>query len=133
MHVKGDFHEMEGDVDILWQLRGRRGNYGVHCGCYGVYAWQPSGKHHVHHVTATQSPYLLCRIRNCNKIALHIPLTFAKFSLWLTRVGVTTPYTLLKSDVTSPDHVVRCHRSQECGSRFVNFLVNFIHDGTVFA
>ena len=42
-------------------------------------------------------------------------------------------YTLLKSDVTRRDHVVRCHRSQECGSRFVNFLVNFIRDGTVFA
>ena len=37
--------------------------------------------------------------------------------------------TLLKSDVTRRDHVVRCHRSQECGSRFVNF----IRDGTVFA
>ena len=41
--------------------------------------------------------------------------------------------TLLKSDVTRRDHVVRCHRSQECGSRFVNFIVNFIRDGTVFA
>ena len=39
-------------------------------------------------------------------------------------------YTLaLKSDVTSCDHVVRCRGSQECGSRFVNF----IGDGTVFA
>ena len=37
--------------------------------------------------------------------------------------------TLLKSDVTSRDHVVRCRGSQECGSRFVNF----IRDGTVFA
>ena len=38
-------------------------------------------------------------------------------------------YMLLKSDVTLRDHVVRCHRSHECGSRFVNF----IRDGTVFA
>ena len=38
-------------------------------------------------------------------------------------------YTLLKSDVTGRDHVVRCRGSQECGSRFVNF----IRDGTVFA
>ena len=30
-------------------------------------------------------------------------------------------YTLLKSDVTRHDHVVRCRGSQECGSRFVNF------------
>ena len=37
--------------------------------------------------------------------------------------------TLLKSDVTCRDHVVRCRGSQECGSRFVNF----IRDGTVFA
>ena len=32
---------------------------------------------------------------------------------------------LLKSDVTSPDHVVRCRGSQECGSRFVNFACQF--------
>ena len=34
-------------------------------------------------------------------------------------------YTLLKSDVTSRDHVVRCRGSQECGSRFVNFTCQF--------
>ena len=34
-------------------------------------------------------------------------------------------YTLLKSDVTSRDHVVRCRGSQECGSRFVNFACQF--------
>ena len=34
-------------------------------------------------------------------------------------------YTLLKSAVTSPDHVVRCRGSQECGSRFVNFACQF--------
>ena len=33
--------------------------------------------------------------------------------------------TLLKSDVTSRDHVVRCRGSQECGSRFVNFACQF--------
>ena len=33
--------------------------------------------------------------------------------------------TLLKSDVTRPDHVVRCRGSQECGSRFVNFPCKF--------
>ena len=36
---------------------------------------------------------------------------------------------LLKSDITSRDQVVRCRGSQECGSRFVNF----IGDGTAFA
>ena len=34
-------------------------------------------------------------------------------------------YTLLKSDVTRRDHVVRCRGSQECGSRFVNFACQF--------
>ena len=33
--------------------------------------------------------------------------------------------TLLKSDVTSRDHVVRCRGSEECGSRFVNFACKF--------
>ena len=33
--------------------------------------------------------------------------------------------TLLKSDVTRPDHVVRCRGSQECGSRFVKFACKF--------
>ena len=42
--------------------------------------------------------------------------------------------TLLKSDVTRRDHVVHCLGSQpNVGSRFVNFVVNFIRDGTVFA
>ena len=31
----------------------------------------------------------------------------------------------LKSDVTRPDHVVRCCGSQECGSCFVNFACQF--------
>ena len=33
--------------------------------------------------------------------------------------------TLLKSNVTRPDHVVRCRGFQECGSRFVNFACKF--------
>ena len=33
--------------------------------------------------------------------------------------------TLLKSDVTTRDHVVRCRGSQECGSRSVNFACKF--------
>ena len=33
--------------------------------------------------------------------------------------------TLLKSDVTTRDHVVRCCGSQECGSRNVNFACKF--------
>ena len=43
-------------------------------------------------------------------------------------------YTLLKSDVTRRDHVVRCHIDpMNVGSRIVNFIVDFISDGTVFA
>ena len=38
--------------------------------------------------------------------------------------------TLLKSDVTRRDHVSVVI---DAGSRIVNFIVNFIHDGTVFA
>ena len=34
-------------------------------------------------------------------------------------------YTLLKSDVTRRDHMVVVVRSQECGSRFVNFACQF--------
>ena len=36
-------------------------------------------------------------------------------------VRATQENTLLKSDVTTRDHVVRCRGSQECGSRNVNF------------
>ena len=39
-------------------------------------------------------------------------------------------YTLLKSDVTRRDHV---SVAMDAGSRIVNFIVNFIRDGTVFA
>ena len=44
-----------------------------------------------------------------------------------TRMRISCPavYTLLKSDVTSRDQVVRCRGSQECGSRFVNFACQF--------
>ena len=38
--------------------------------------------------------------------------------------------TLLKSDVTHRDHVSVV---MDAGSRIVNFIVNFIRDGTVFA
>ena len=38
--------------------------------------------------------------------------------------------TLLKSDVTRRDHVSVV---MDAGSRIVNFIVNFIRDGTVFA
>ena len=38
--------------------------------------------------------------------------------------------TLLKSDVTRRDHVSVV---VDAGSRIVNFIVNFIRDGTVFA
>ena len=38
--------------------------------------------------------------------------------------------TLLKSDVTRRDHV---SVAMDAGSRIVNFIVNFIRDGTVFA
>ena len=40
------------------------------------------------------------------------------------------PYALLKSDVTHRDHVSVV---MDAGSRIVNFIVNFIRDGTVFA
>ena len=39
-------------------------------------------------------------------------------------------YTLLKSYVTRRDHV---SIAMDAGSRIVNFIVNFIRDGTVFA
>ena len=39
--------------------------------------------------------------------------------------GSTVVYTLLKSNVTSRDHMVRSRGSQECGSRYVNFACQF--------
>ena len=42
-------------------------------------------------------------------------------------------YTLLKSDVTRRDHVSVVMDPMNAGSRIVNFIVNFIRDGTVFA
>ena len=39
-------------------------------------------------------------------------------------------YALLKSDVARRDHV---SVATDAGSRIVNFIVNFIRDGTVFA
>ena len=41
--------------------------------------------------------------------------------------------TLLKSDVTRRDHVSVVMDPMNAGSRIVNFIVNFIRDGTVFA
>ena len=42
--------------------------------------------------------------------------------------------TLLKSDVTNRDHVSVVMDPMNAGSRIlVNFIVNFIRDGTVFA
>ena len=41
-----------------------------------------------------------------------------------------TLYTLLKSDVTRRDHVSVV---MDAGSRIVNFIINFIRNGTVFA
>ena len=41
--------------------------------------------------------------------------------------------TLLKSDVTRRGHVSVVMDPMNIGSRIVNFIVNFIRDGTVFA
>ena len=41
------------------------------------------------------------------------------------KASTHSPNTLLKSDVTRRDHVIRCRGSQECGSRFVNFACQF--------
>ena len=41
--------------------------------------------------------------------------------------------TLLKSDVTRHDNVSFVMDPMNVGSRIVNFIVNFIRDGTVFA
>ena len=41
------------------------------------------------------------------------------------KLSILLQYTLLKSDVTTCDHVVRCRGSQECGSRNVNFACKF--------
>ena len=40
-------------------------------------------------------------------------------------IRLCTLNTLLKSDVTRRDHVVRSRGSQECGSRFVSFACKF--------
>ena len=42
-------------------------------------------------------------------------------------------YTLFKPDVTRRDHVSVVVDPRNVGSRFFNFIVNFIRDGTVFA
>ena len=57
-----------------------------------------------------------------------------KMSIWNHEIRIIYMYvggggggvnTLLKSDVTSRDLMVRCRGSQECGSRFVNFACQF--------
>ena len=49
---------------------------------------------------------------------------------WMNELKSSMTYTLLKSDVTRRDHVSVV---MDAGSRIVNFIVNFIRDGTVFA
>ena len=63
--------------------------------------------------------------------------TFQQFILILSYTQITSSYTqltfnntLLKSDVTRRDHMSVV---MDAGSRIVNFIVNFICDGTVFA
>ena len=60
---------------------------------------------------ARESAKFTCPFRN---IRIFKP---QKSNFWLN--------TLLKSDVTSRDQVIRCRGSQECGSRFVNFACQF--------
>ena len=59
----------------------------------------------------------------------------SRYYVWLPppppkNYGYGRLYTLLKSDVTRRDHVSVV---MDAGSRIVNFIVNFIRDGTVFA
>ena len=51
----------------------------------------------------------------------------------MTSVRIMMSNTLLKSDVTCRDHVSVVMDPMNAGSRIVNFIVNFIRDGTVFA
>ena len=63
--------------------------------------------------------------QNAN-LVLHHSQVLMQQLLWYMYVL----YTLLKSDVTHRDHVSVV---MDAGSRIVNFIVNFIRDGTVFA
>ena len=64
-----------------------------------------------------------------HKFGARIEIDIIFFSILCARCvsvrSATNSNTLLKSDVTSRDHVVRCRGSQECGSRFVNFACQF--------
>ena len=58
---------------------------------------------------------------------MNVIANFTK-KMMLSLISKTTSViynTLLKSDVTPRDHVVRCRGSQECGSRNVNFACRF--------
>ena len=62
------------------------------------------------------------------KITLHMTYTTLQWHCWYNTVTPSrkaVPVTLLKSDVTRRDHVVRCRGSQECGSRIINFACQF--------
>ena len=50
----------------------------------------------------------------------------------ITKLYTSYMYTLLKSDVTRRDHVSVVMDPMNVGLRIVNFIVNFIRDGTVF-
>ena len=58
---------------------------------------------------------------------------------FLAKITLCSSYTLLKSDVTSRDHVVCCRGSQECGSRFCQFrlsislaMAQFLHNSEIY-
>ena len=70
----------------------------------------------------TQTPFLPVDPVTATRYSMHVPLNFAEIAL--------CGYALLKSDVTRRDHVSVV---MDAGSRIVNFIVNFIRDGTVFA
>ena len=47
------------------------------------------------------------------------------YGVYVVTIRGVSDYTLLKSDVTTRDHVVRCRGSQECSSRNVHFACKF--------
>ena len=57
-----------------------------------------------------------------SKVKVIIMASILRYWIGTTQTGCNT---LLKSDVTTRDHVVRCRGSQECGSRNVNFACKF--------
>ena len=58
---------------------------------------------------------------------------FQNFPAYLAVEQIMISYTLLKSYVTRRDHVSVVMDPMNAGSRIVNFVVNYIRDGTVFA